>query len=253
MRRPIIAGNWKMNTNSVEAALLARAVAEATTGSIAEVVVIPPTCLLGIVGPILKGGHVAVGAQNMHPAEAGAFTGEASGGMLKSLGCQYVICGHSERRHIFGESPAWVGEKVLAAHREGLVPILCVGETLAQRDAGETQAVVLGQLEAGLTGLSAAQVEATVVAYEPVWAIGTGRTATPEQAQAVHAELRASLAARAGADVAAKVRIQYGGSVKPTNAAALLGQPDIDGALVGGASLQAESFDAIVQAADAQS
>jgi triosephosphate isomerase len=168
--------------------------------------------------------------------------------MLGSLGVTYAVCGHSERRHVFGEDSDFVGEKVAAAHDHGLIPILCVGETLEDREAGVTDSVVLGQLDAGLAQLAPAQVASTVVAYEPVWAIGTGRTATPEQAQEVHATIRRRLAERFGPEVANVVRIQYGGSVKPSNAAELLGQPDIDGALVGGASLDAEAFLAIIRA-----
>ena len=247
-RRRIIAGNWKMNTDRDGAVALAKGVAAATAGAAAEVVVIPPTCFLGAVADAVAGTHVSVGAQNMHPAAKGAFTGEVSGAMLASLGCAYVVCGHSERRAMFGDSNAWVGEKVAAVHLAGLTPILCVGESLAQREANETTAIVTAQLLAGLAGLSVEQIAATVVAYEPVWAIGTGLTATPEQAQAVHAHIRATLVERAGARAAEAVRIQYGGSVKPSNAAELLSQKDIDGALVGGASLTADSFAGIVTA-----
>lgn len=249
-RRPFIAGNWKMHTRLDEAVALARAVAEATRASAdaVEVAVIPPACFLAPVGAALADTHVGLGAQNVHPEARGAFTGELAGAMLTDVGCRYVLCGHSERRQLFGETSAYVGAKVAAAHRAGLTPILCVGETLDERERGETEAVVTEQLLAGLEGLGAEQVAATVVAYEPVWAIGTGRNATPEQAQAVHAHLRTTLASRAGEETAAAVRIQYGGSVKPDNAAALLGQADIDGALVGGASLDADSFAAIAAA-----
>ena len=245
-RRILVAGNWKLNTDRDSAIALAKGVADATTGAAAEVVVIPPTCLLDPVAQAVAGSHVAVGAQNMHPAAKGAFTGEAAGPMLTSLGVQYVVCGHSERRHIFGEASAFVGEKVAAAHAHGLTPILCVGETLDDREAGRTEAVVGEQLDAGIAGLDRDQLAATVIAYEPVWAIGTGRTATPDQAQAVHAFIRGRLAAAHGDALAQVVRIQYGGSVKPANASELLAQPDIDGALVGGASLTADSFAAIV-------
>ncbi len=247
-RKRIIAGNWKMNTDLDGAVALARGVAEATKGATVDVVVIPPTCFLAPVGAAIAGSHVGLGAQNMHPAAKGAFTGEVSGAMLTSVGCGYVVCGHSERRAMFGDSNAWVGEKVAAVHAAGLTPILCVGETLAQREANETTRIVTDQLLAGLGDLSADQIVATVVAYEPVWAIGTGLTATPAQAQDVHAHIRATLAERADAATAAAVRIQYGGSVKPGNAAELLAQPDIDGALVGGASLKPDSFAAIVAA-----
>ncbi|MEZ4265521.1 MAG: triose-phosphate isomerase [Myxococcota bacterium] len=249
LRRCLIAGNWKMHTDRAGAVALAEAVGQsvAELGDV-DVAVIPPACFLEAVTAVLAGGAVAVGAQNLHPAEKGAFTGEISVSMLRSLGVRYVLCGHSERRHVFGESSAFVGEKVRAAHAGGLVPVLCVGETLEDRDAGRTEAVVAEQLDLGLASLDAAQVEATVIAYEPVWAIGTGRTATPAQAQEVHAFLRARLLSAYGAACAAAVRIQYGGSVKPDNAAELLAQPDIDGALVGGASLDAASFAKIAAA-----
>ena len=249
-RRPIIAGNWKMNTDRAGAVALARAVADATAGADGvDVVVIPPACFLDPVVQAVAGTHVGVGAQNLHPAASGAFTGETSGPMLVSLDVSYVVCGHSERRHIFHEPSGWIGTKVAAAHAHGLTPILCVGETLEDREAGQTEAVVAEQLDGGLARLDRDQALATVIAYEPVWAIGTGRTATPEQAQEVHAFIRGRLAARFDAELAAAVRIQYGGSVKPSNAAELLSQPDIDGALVGGAALKADSFAGIVAAA----
>ena len=249
-RRRIIAGNWKMYTDLEEAVALARGVATATAGQAGDVdvVVIPPACFIVPVVAALEGTHVGVGAQNMHPEPRGAYTGELGATMLLSVGCRYVVCGHSERRQLFGETSEFVGTKVEAAHRYGLTPILCVGETLEERDAGETEAIVAEQLRHGIDGLTKEQIAATVIAYEPVWAIGTGRNATPEQAQAVHAHLRRLLVERAGAQVADVVRIQYGGSVKPANAAELLAQPDIDGALVGGASLKADSFAAIVRA-----
>ena len=246
-RKRIVAGNWKMNTTLEEARALASEVAQGA-GDEVDLVLIPPTCFLAAVLDATASSAVSVGAQNMHPAASGAFTGETSGPMLTSLGAQYVVCGHSERRHVFGESSAFIGEKVSAAHANGLIPILCVGETLEDREAGRTDSVVLDQLEAGLQGLEPSQIPGTVIAYEPVWAIGTGRTASPEQAQEVHASIRARLAERFGGEIAGRVRIQYGGSVKPGNAAELLGQPDIDGALVGGASLVASSFLAIADA-----
>lgn len=248
-RRRIVAGNWKMNTTLDDAVALAQGVAEAVGPQApVDVVLIPPAPFLADVHRAVQGADVQVGAQNLHPAEGGAYTGELSGAMLRSAGCSYVICGHSERRKYFAETPEWVGEKVAAAHRAGLTPILCVGETLAERDGGRMRAIVAQQLDGGLGRLTPEDVAGTVLAYEPVWAIGTGRTATPEQAQEVHAFLRARLASRYGDEIAAAVRIQYGGSVKPGNAAELLGQPDIDGALVGGASLKADSFAAIVRA-----
>jgi triosephosphate isomerase (TIM) len=246
-RKRIVAGNWKMNTTLEEAASLARAVAQGASTE-TDLVLIPPACFLPAVLEATAQSPVGVGAQNLHPATSGAFTGETSGPMLTSLGAQYVVCGHSERRHVFGEQSDFIGEKVTAAHAHGLTPILCVGETLEDREADRTNEIVLGQLDAGLSGLEPGQIATTVVAYEPVWAIGTGRTASPEQAQEVHATIRARLSERFGASISEQVRIQYGGSVKPTNAAELLGQPDIDGALVGGASLVASSFLAIADA-----
>jgi triosephosphate isomerase len=248
-RRCLIAGNWKMHTDRASAVALATGVAQAVSAlSNVDVAVIPPACFLDAVGQALVGSTVSVGAQNFHPAAQGAFTGEISATMLASLGVRYVLCGHSERRHVFGESSEFIGEKVRAALAGGLTPVLCVGETLEDRDAGRTESVVAEQLDLGLAGLDAAQVRATVIAYEPVWAIGTGRTATPAQAQQVHAFVRARLNAAYGAGCADAVRIQYGGSVKPDNAAELLAQPDIDGALVGGASLDAASLSQIAAA-----
>ena len=248
-RRPVIAGNWKMNTTLEEALSLARGVAQAASAQPkCDAIVIPPACFLAPVLKAVEGTGLGVGAQNMHPSEGGAFTGELSGAMLQSLGVSYVVCGHSERRHLFGESSAWVGDKVAAAISVGLVPILCVGETLEDRERGVTEAVVKEQLLEGMRHLDAPQAARTIVAYEPVWAIGTGRTASPEQAQAVHAFIRSTLAQRFDAGTADGLRLQYGGSVKPQNAQELLLQPDIDGALVGGASLKAESFAGILQA-----
>jgi len=248
-RRPVIAGNWKMNTTLGEALSLAKGVAKlADTHTSCDTIVIPPSCFIA---PILKaseGSSLGVGAQNMHPEEKGAFTGEVSAAMLKSINVHYVLCGHSERRHIFGESSEWVGDKVAAAVRAGICPILCVGETLDDRDQGITEDVVAEQLLKGLRHLGSAEAAKTIVAYEPVWAIGTGRTASPDQAQAVHAFIRTTLAQRFDASTADALRLQYGGSVKPSNARELLLQPDIDGALVGGASLKAESFAGILAA-----
>ena len=248
-RRRIIAGNWKMNTTVAEAVELATSIARgASPAPQVDMVICPPTCLLAPVVTATVNSAVAVGAQNLHPAANGAFTGEVSGSMLTSLGVRYVICGHSERRAMFGDTEAWVGEKVHAAFGAGLTPIIAMGETLEQRNMKQTEAVVDAQLTAATEGLSEAQMSQAVVAYEPVWAIGTGLTASPDQAQAVHAFIRSQLGKRFGASVAEQVRIQYGGSVKPTNATQLLAQPDIDGALVGGASLKAESFLAIINA-----
>ena len=249
-RKLIIAGNWKMHMTRDEAVALAEGVVTdtASTADRVDVVLIPPSPFLPAVGSAIDGTSVELGAQNMHPEPKGAFTGELSGSMLRSVGCRYVICGHSERRQIFGETSEWIGDKVNAAHRDGLTPILCIGETLDERESDRTEAVVDEQLREGIRGLTAEQMTETVLAYEPVWAIGTGKTASPEQAQAVHAHIRVRLAESFGDDVAQAVRIQYGGSVKPANAAQLLSQLDIDGALVGGASLDAASFTGIVNA-----
>jgi len=247
--RALIAGNWKMNPPTLGKALaLTDAVIDATRGAAAEVVVIAPAPFLSSVAAAIQGTHVQLGAQNMHPDRGGAYTGEVAGSMLVDVGARYVLCGHSERRQLFGESPALVGAKVAAAHRDRLVPILCVGETLDERDLDHTERIVAIQLEAALTGLDPAMIAETVIAYEPVWAIGTGRNATPQQAQAVHRFIRNWLANRID-DVANEMRILYGGSVKASNAAELLAEPDIDGALVGGASLEAAGFAGIVRAA----
>jgi triosephosphate isomerase len=213
-----------------------------------DVAVCPPSVYIHDVGAALRGSHIGLGGQNMSPADEGAFTGEVSGKMLHDLGCRYVILGHSERRQFFGETDKSVNEKLHAAFKYSLTPIVCVGETLEQREAGQTQNVVRSQCRGSLQGLSAEQMAKTVIAYEPVWAIGTGKTATPAQAEEVHADIRALLAEMFDAATAAKVVIQYGGSVKADNAAELMSQPNIDGALVGGASLKADSFVAIVKA-----
>jgi len=248
-RRKIVAGNWKMNLDRAAAEALASAVAarQAEAGGV-ELVLCPPGVYLAAVGGALKlsGGRspsgVAMGGQNMHDKVSGAFTGEVAPPMLVDLGCRYVILGHSERRTLFGETDAAVNVKTKAALAAGLTPIVCVGESLAEREEGRTQAVVSAQVNGSLAGLPPADLERVVVAYEPVWAIGTGKVATPAQAQEVHALIRGLLAAMASPDVAGRVRIQYGGSVKPDNAADLASQPDIDGALVGGASLKADDF-----------
>jgi triosephosphate isomerase len=250
-RTKIVAGNWKMNLDRAKAKELAAAVA-ARRGEAAavELVLCPPALYVETVGSALAGAksNVGLGAQNMHDKASGAFTGEVAPPMLVDLGCQYVILGHSERRTLFGETDAAVNVKTKAALAAGLVPIVCVGETLEEREAGKTAAVVTGQVQGSLAGLSAADLEKVVVAYEPVWAIGTGKVATPEQAQEVHALIRRLLAGLSSPEVAARVRIQYGGSVKPDNAADLARQPDIDGALVGGASLKADDFLGIAKA-----
>lgn len=249
MRTPLLAGNWKMHKTVAEAVELVEALlqrVEQGYSSDREVVICPPFTALYPLAPLLAESVIALGAQNMYPAEQGAFTGEISPLMLKEIGCRYVILGHSERRQLFGENDALINRKVRAAVAHGLTPILCVGETKPQRDAGQAETVTLAQLRAGLEGLSAEQLRSVVVAYEPVWAIGTGDTATPADAQAMHAAIRAALAEGWGAAVAEAVRVLYGGSVKPDNIDALMAQPDIDGALVGGASLVADQFVRIV-------
>jgi triosephosphate isomerase (TIM) len=254
-RRNIVAGNWKMNLDRAKATELAQAVAtRAKEAGSVELVLCPPSTYLTTVGTSLgltngtSPSGVAVGAQNMHDKASGAFTGEIAPPMLVDLGCRFVILGHSERRTLFGETDATVNTKTKAALAAGLTPIVCVGETLEEREGNRTQAVVTTQINGSLAGLSAADIEKIVVAYEPVWAIGTGKVATPQQAQEVHALIRGLLGSLASPAVAAKVRIQYGGSVKPDNAADLAAQPDIDGALVGGASLKADDFLGIAKA-----
>ena len=251
MRTPFIAGNWKMNLDRTGAVALSKAIAQATLPEGVEVGICPPTVYLGDCLAETDGSPVGVGGQDMHFEPNGAFTGETSGDMLVDIGCRYVILGHSERRQFFGETDASVNKKLMVALEKGLIPIVCVGELLEQREAGQTQQVVQEQVEGSLAGLTPEQVAQIVIAYEPVWAIGTGKVATPEQAEEVHADLRSLLESRYNTESASKVRIQYGGSVKPGNAEELLAQPNIDGALVGGASLQAESFLAIIEAAQA--
>ncbi|MBN2023289.1 MAG: triose-phosphate isomerase [Pirellulales bacterium] len=247
MRRPFIAGNWKMTQDRRSAVALAEGVSRQAAGlSGVDVAVCPPSCYLDAVATVLANGPVGLGAQNMYHEPNGAFTGELSAAMLLDLGCRYVILGHSERRHILGETDADVNKKVLAALAAGLTPIVCLGETLPEREAGKTLDVIRTQFSGSLAGLGAAEFQKIVIAYEPVWAIGTGKTATPEQAEEVHADLRRIMAECYTAPVAESVRIQYGGSVKPDNAADLLSQPNIDGALVGGASLKVDAFMGIV-------
>ena len=250
MRRQFIAGNWKMNLNRGSAAALAEAVAKATAAQDGiDLAVCPPCCYLEAVGRAIAGSKVALGAQNIYHEKDGAFTGEISASMLCDLGCKYVILGHSERRHILGETDAAINKKVHAALAAGLTPIVCVGELLSEREAGHTMAVIRSQFDGSLAGLSAEQITKIVIAYEPVWAIGTGKVATPQQAEEVHLDLRKLMAERYNSSVAQSVRIQYGGSVKPDNAAELLGQPNIDGALVGGASLKVDQFLGIIAGA----
>lgn len=249
MRKRIIAGNWKMNKTVTEAAELARAVVgQMTAATETDVVLCPPFTDLTAVAAAIAGTPVKLGGQNLHWEEKGAFTGEISAAMLISAGCTYVIIGHSERRQYFGETDETVNLKVKAALKAGLIPILCVGETLAERQSDETAVVVERQVRAALDGLSDAQVAGLVIAYEPVWAIGTGVVATTAQAQEVHALIRTLVGKLYNVQVAAALRIQYGGSMKPDNAGQLLAQKDIDGGLIGGASLDARSFLDIVYA-----
>jgi len=246
-RRPFFCGNWKLNGSIAESLALATDVRNGVaTLRNADVVVAPSFTALHAVAKRLEDGPVGVAAQNCHFEDKGACTGEVSAPQLADAGCKYVILGHSERRQLFGELDAAVNLKARAALRAGLSPIICVGETLAERDAGEAFHVVARHLDGGLAELSPKDGERLVIAYEPVWAIGTGRTATPQQAQEMHEFIRGKLAERFG-DVAQQIRIQYGGSVKPDNAALLMEQPDIDGALVGGASLKADDFLKIVK------
>ncbi|MEQ9324306.1 MAG: triose-phosphate isomerase [Polyangiaceae bacterium] len=249
-RRPLIAGNWKMNAGGADGCELAAGVAHAAAefGEV-DVLVSPPFTALAAVSHELReaGSDVLVAAQNMHYEDSGAFTGEISAGMLKVAGAGWVILGHSERRHVFGEDDELIGKKMAAAFAAGLTPILCVGETLEQRDAGETLKVVQAQVDASL-GELAANAGVGVIAYEPVWAIGTGKVASPEDAQEVHAAIRAQLG-QSSDELAHGTRILYGGSVKPNNVEGLLAKPDLDGALVGGASLKADSFGKLIEIA----
>jgi triosephosphate isomerase len=250
MRKPFVAGNWKMFTTAATAQKLASDVAQGLGAETrVSVAVCPPFPYLSHVAAVLRGSSVALGAQNMYHEKEGAFTGEVSPAMLLDAGCRYVILGHSERRHKLGESDDFINRKVLLALELGLSTILCVGETLAEREASQTEAILDRQLTGGLARVTAAMMSQVVIAYEPVWAIGTGCNAMPDQAQAAHAFLRRRVAELYDPGIARALLIQYGGSVKPDNAASLLGQPDVDGALVGGASLQADQFVAIVRAA----
>jgi triosephosphate isomerase len=250
MRRYAIFGNWKMNESPAEAAALAGELKAALAqASAVEVAVFPTALALGAVAAELAGSGIGVGSQNIHFEAAGAFTGEISAGMVRAAGGTYTLVGHSERRQLFGETDAWVNLKLRAALEAGLGPVVCVGETLGERDSGQARSVVQRQVGAAFEGIDAARARGVILAYEPVWAIGTGRTATPQQAQEMHAFIRELLAGRFGAQAAESMRIQYGGSVKPDNVAGLLSQADVDGALVGGASLDAQAFAAIVGAA----
>lgn len=249
MRRKLVAGNWKMHgALHQNSELMARIVAEAS-GLLCEIAVCPPYPYLAQVRSLIQGAAVALGAQSVSEHPSGAYTGEVSGSMLAEFGCRYVLVGHSERRALFGETDMVVAAKFEAAQKAGLVPILCVGETLSEREAGKTGFVVARQLSAVLDRLGVAAMSSAVVAYEPVWAIGTGMTASPAQAQEVHAAIRAQVAAL-GLGVATDLRILYGGSVRPQNAKELFGQSDIDGGLIGGAALVADDFLTICHAAN---
>lgn len=249
-RRILIAGNWKMNTRASSAVSLAKGIASAVGNSSAvEVVICPPSAYLHAVAGAVAGTPVKTGAQNLYAADDGAFTGELNAAMLTDVGCRYVILGHSERRQLMGETDADVSKKLHAALAGNLMPIVCVGETLEQREADKTESVIEKQIRGSLDGLDDVRAAGIVIAYEPVWAIGTGKTASNEQAEAVHAFIRELLGKLFSPEVAGQIRIQYGGSVKPDNAKELLAQPNIDGALVGGASLKVDDFVAIIHAA----
>ncbi len=248
-RKLFVAGNWKMNTSVAYSVELAKGLA-AQIGAVdsVDIAVCPPAVYLAGVCEALKGSNIAVGAQNMYFEDDGAFTGEISTAMVKDVGCKYVILGHSERRHVMGESDEMINTKVLKALSDDVLPMFCIGELLQEREAGKTNDVLRRQVTVGLEGVSRGDMQRVTVAYEPVWAIGTGVTASPAQAQEVHAMLRELLGTIYDAGLADAIRIQYGGSVKGSNAAELLGQPDVDGALVGGASLKVDDFVAIVKA-----
>ena len=251
MRKPFIAGNWKMYKTAAEAVELARAlVGKVGQYEKVDVAVCPPAVALAAVAEAAKGSRIAVGAQSMHWEDQGAFTGEISAKMILSTGAKLVIIGHSERRHIFGETDEMVNKKLKSALVAGLSPIVCVGETLEEREKGATNDVVSRQVRSALDGVGKEDLPKVTMAYEPVWAIGTGKTATPEIAQEVHGLVRKILSESHGEGLAQAVRVQYGGSVKPANVVDLMGMPDIDGALVGGASLDADSFSKIVRYAE---
>ena len=249
LRRPLVAGNWKMHGSRAEAQRLVEGILASGAGSgSSEAVVCPPFVYLADVGRLLAGSPVGLGGQDVCAEEPGAHTGEVAASMLADVGCRYVIVGHSERRATYGEDDALVARKFAATVRQGLVPVLCVGETLDEREKDATRAVILRQLDAVLASAGIAPFASAVVAYEPVWAIGTGRTASPDQAQAVHALIRGRIAEK-DATIAASLRVLYGGSVKAANAAELFAMPDVDGGLIGGASLKADEFASICAAA----
>ncbi len=247
-RTPIIAGNWKMNKTPKEARELAKALVPLVAGvKDREIVLAPPFTALSAVAETIGKTNIALAAQNLHWEDKGAFTGEISAEMLLDSGCKYVIIGHSERRQYFGETDETVNKRARTALSKGLRAIICVGETLAEREAGRVNEVIGRQLTGALAGITAADMQSIVIAYEPVWAIGTGKTATPEQANDVHRFIREQIKALYGPEAAGAMRIQYGGSVTPENVSTLMAMPDIDGALVGGASLKPESFAALVK------
>lgn len=248
MRKPIIAGNWKLNNTVSEAVELTTTLKELVNNtSEVEIIVAPTFTALAAVYDVIEDSNISLAAQDVYWENSGAFTGEVSAPMLKDVGCEYVIIGHSERRQYFNETNESVNLKVKAALSNDLKPIICVGEQLEDREAGNTEKVIENHVSGGIRDISAEDVLTCVIAYEPVWAIGTGKTATPEQAQEVHAYIRHLISDAYNAEVASQVRIQYGGSVKPENASELMTQSDVDGALVGGASLQAEAFAQIVK------
>jgi triosephosphate isomerase (TIM) len=253
MRSYVVAGNWKMHMDARSgrdlAVELRDAIAQQPLPDGVHAVLCPPFPLLAVVNDAIEGSGIALGAQNLYPEDSGAFTGEVAAGMLRSVGCTHVILGHSERRQYFHESDAFINRKLRKALEHGLTPIVCVGETLDQRENGITAEVVDGQVRGVLAGIGADDMAKVILAYEPVWAIGTGRTASPEQAQEVHAQIRSVLASLYTPDITGQVVIQYGGSVKADNASELFAQPDVDGGLIGGASLAAEQFLAILRAA----
>ncbi len=248
MRQPIIAGNWKMYMTNTEATVLVEALKQVVADTSCEVVVCPPFTALSTVAELTEDTKVRVGAQNVFHEEEGAYTGEVSPAMLTDIGVSYVIVGHSERRSIFKEADRCVNKRVRIVLQHGMSPILCVGESLNQRESGETVAFIHSQLEMGLHGVPAEEMPEVVIAYEPIWAIGTGRTATAEQAGEVCQSIREKIATMYTPEIADQVRIVYGGSVKPENAKEILAQPHVDGALVGGASLKADSFAGIIKA-----
>jgi triosephosphate isomerase len=250
MRKPFVAGNWKMNTNNRSSSALAESIVcglqQVGTDKL-DVAICPPFVYLQQVAKAISASNVALGAQNVYYQDNGAFTGEISCQMLKDIGCTYVIIGHSERRHVIGETDELINKKLIAAINSGLLPIFCVGELLEEREAGKTEKVITTQIKNGLAGLGRERVSAITIAYEPVWAIGTGKTATTKQAEDVHRMIRELITEMYGEELANNVRIQYGGSVKPSNASELMAEEDVDGLLVGGASLKENDFIAIIK------